>query len=167
MPKISLSLFPKKPAKDRSCDGCTKCCEGWLTATIHGEPMYPGKPCQFVDEGTGCTIYEDRPKDPCKEFLCEWRVNEQIPLEFKPSLSNSIILAKKVRHIDYYNIADAGSEPSSKFLSWLVIYCMATNKNVRWEVGGKAFWFGSPEFVQEMQNQEDFIAKNSAVQSKR
>lgn len=163
MGKISLALFPRKPAKDRSCDGCTRCCEGWLTATIHGEDMYPGKPCQYVEEGVGCSIYNDRPKDPCKEFLCEWRVNDQIPLQFKPSISNSIILDKKIRNIPYYNIVQTGTEADPEFLSWLFMYCMTLSKNVRWEVNGKAFWFGSQEFVTEIQKQEDYIAKNSAV----
>ena len=31
----------------RSCDGCTKCCEGFLPAVIYNKYMYQGRPCHF------------------------------------------------------------------------------------------------------------------------
>jgi hypothetical protein len=161
MGKIAINLFSKKPASDRSCDNCTRCCEGWLTATIHGEEMYPGKPCQYVEVDVGCTIYNDRPKNPCKDFMCEWRLNDQIPLEFKPSLSNSIIFNGTIRGMPYYNIIQCGEEIDPEFLSWLVLWCMSANKNVRWEANNKSFWFGSQEFVYEMQKQDQL--ENSTV----
>ena len=54
----------------RECDGCTACCDGELILNIYGK-RYAGRPCQF-NNGSGCTIYEDRPHNPCKTFECTW-----------------------------------------------------------------------------------------------
>ena len=45
----------------RSCDGCTKCCEGYLAGEIQGKQMGFGKPCFLVEIGKGCNDYENRP----------------------------------------------------------------------------------------------------------
>ena len=49
-----LPLFKK----ERECGTCTKCCEGWNVFNIQGKSIKPGKPCSFVEEGKGCTIYK-------------------------------------------------------------------------------------------------------------
>ena len=78
----------------RSCDGCTKCCEGYLTGEIQGKQMGLGQPCFLVQIGKGCNDYENRPEFPCKAFQCEWLINESIPENLKPSFSNLIISTK-------------------------------------------------------------------------
>jgi hypothetical protein len=145
MGKISLSLGKKN---GRSCEGCTACCEGWLTAEIKGEMMYPGKPCQFVEQGVGCTIYKDRPKDPCKEFRCMWRdTDEQImPDEFKPSEVKSMVTRQQIQGIDYLMLTECGAKPLPEVLSWFVTFAIGNNQNAMWTVDGKAFWIGHPEF---------------------
>jgi len=42
---------------ERTCGGCTACCDGWLTGNILGHELAPGKPCHFRGDG-GCTIYD-------------------------------------------------------------------------------------------------------------
>lgn len=143
---INLGIRPKSKDSGRSCEGCTKCCEGWLTANIKGEDMYPGKPCQFVDPGVGCTIYKDRPRDPCKMFSCMWKAVPDVPEEFKPSESGIILHRQDVNGISYLNASEAGNEISPVMLSWFVSYAIANRMNVHWVAAGKDFWMGDPEF---------------------
>ena len=146
MVAINLGIRPKNKKDERSCEGCTKCCEGWLSATIKGEDMYPGKPCQFVEIGKGCTIYEDRPRDPCKKFVCMWRVSEDVPLELKPSESNVIFVRHDIEGIPYLNAVEAGDIMNPLALSWFVSYCVSNKINAHWTVDEKAFWMGNDEF---------------------
>lgn len=152
MSKIPLTLSVKKKSNDRSCDGCTKCCEGWLVADIHGETMYPGKPCQYVEQGVGCTIYKNRPKEPCKNFACMWKAVEDVPLEFKPSEIGAIIHRMEIDGIAYLNVVECGQLLNPKLLSWFVTYCMSKRINAHWTADGKAFWMGTDEFNKMMMN---------------
>jgi hypothetical protein len=104
---------------DRSCDGCTKCCEGHLTANIYGYEMGPGKPCHFVSK-KGCSIYDMRPHNPCKGFKCLWKKNGAVPLEFKPDLVDMIIIETSVDGIAYAHIVPAGKEITLEILDWAV-----------------------------------------------
>lgn len=148
MVKIALPISKKD--KGRSCGDCTKCCEGWLVATIHGEEMSPGKPCQFVDPGVGCKIYKNRPKDPCKMFSCMWKAVEDVPEEFQPSKSGIILHYQEVDGIKFLNASEAGNEISSLMLSWFVSYCVANQVNAHWTADGKDFWMGRPDFNEAM-----------------
>lgn len=148
MSKINLQIG-RKPT-GRSCDGCTKCCDGWLTANIHGEEMYPGKPCQFVESGVGCTIYDKRPKDPCKGFVCMWKAVDEVPEEFKPSEIGAILHRQEIGRISYLNITEAGNLLDPKLLSWFVTYCVERKINAHWTVDGKAFWMGESDFSELM-----------------
>jgi hypothetical protein len=42
--------------------------------------MYSGVPCHFKKNG-GCGIYKDRPKNPCKQYKCEWLKDIEIRKE--------------------------------------------------------------------------------------
>lgn len=79
----------------RECNGCTACCEGWLSGEAHGHYFQPGRPCHFKCEG-GCSIYEKRPENPCKTFICEWLVNPELPEWMKPSVSKVITMKKNM-----------------------------------------------------------------------
>jgi hypothetical protein len=141
--KINLQLTKKN---QRSCDGCTKCCEGWLSADIYGEEMFPGKPCRFVEKNVGCSIYDDRPKDPCKNFMCFWRAEDTVPLEFKPSEIGSLITSQDVEGIEYYSLVECGVKLDSQMLSWFVTYCLSNQINALWTVDGEPYWMGDPRF---------------------
>jgi len=71
----------------RACDGCTKCCQGYLSGTINGHEMGNLKPCAFMDKV--CTIYEDRPPT-CSNYFCAW-AQEVLPLWMKPDQINTIV----------------------------------------------------------------------------
>jgi hypothetical protein len=135
----------------RSCEGCTKCCEGHLRADIKGNFMGmqdDGKivPCPFVKVGEGCGSYEDRPVSPCKIFQCDWLTNEQIPESFKPSRSNSIFTTRTIRGVEYTMLIEAGRKLDSEVLSWAISDALANGKNFAWRVLGNIFWVGSEEF---------------------
>ena len=136
----------------RSCGTCTKCCEGWLPATIRDHKMYPGKPCFFVQIGKGCGDYDNRPNDPCKSFKCLWLDNTEVPEEFKPEISGCIINFAKTKneHI-YLSIAPAPNNPSVELLSWCFKYAFTNGFNLFWKIDDYAHWIGSFEFCNEME----------------
>lgn len=139
--------------KKRSCGTCTKCCEGWLSATIHGEFMQPGIPCQFAQPGKGCGIYENRPKDPCVGYSCLWLKDEEIPEWLKPELVNVIIDEGYVNGIPYVRAVEAGATMGADVLTWLIKYAKVTKKNLYWEVSGGKHWIGTKEFTAAMGSQ--------------
>lgn len=66
----------------RPCGECTGCCIGQLAADIYGRKMWPGKPCDFLVKGI-CTIYQDRPQSPCRNFQCGWS-QHLLPEDMRP-----------------------------------------------------------------------------------
>jgi hypothetical protein len=123
---------------DRSCDGCTKCCDGHLTANIYGYEMGPGKPCHFVSK-KGCSIYEMRPYNPCKGFKCIWKQNYAVPLEFKPDLIDTIMIESSIEDIVYVTIVPAGKEISLDILDWAVSAVISEKiEHIVYQKDGKA-----------------------------
>jgi len=144
MTKIPLMLGNKNK---RSCDGCTKCCEGWLTAEIHGEMMYPGKPCQNCDPGVGCTDYKNRPEDPCKNYMCMWRAEDVVPIEFKPSEVNSIITRSEINGMPYLVLVEAGEKMRAEVVAWFIVFVSSKGINAEWQIDGRSHYSGKPEFL--------------------
>jgi hypothetical protein len=134
------------PDETRTCGGCTACCDGWLTANILGHDVAPGKPCHFRGEG-GCTIYEDRPKDPCRGFVCGWlRQGSPFPESFRPDRLGVIILAKPWRNGIAYVLVPAGRAPDATLLGWMRQYSTATGTPFLFNLEGRPRGYGSPEF---------------------
>jgi hypothetical protein len=104
---------------DRNCDGCTKCCEGHLTANIYGYEVYPGKPCHFVSK-KGCSIYLSRPYDPCKGFKCVWKQNPVVPNQFKPDIIGIIMTNNYLEDTPYIFLAPAGKDVTVDILDWAI-----------------------------------------------
>ena len=134
----------------KSCEGCTKCCEGYLTTNIDGQEVYAGHPCKFVEQGVGCKIYKDRPADPCKNFLCFWRASEIMPMEFKPSEVGVIVTNQEWNGIPYLMMVEAGNQIPAEVLSWYVTWAVSNQLNVEWQVGDKIYNMGSAEFQMAM-----------------
>lgn len=131
----------------RSCGECTKCCEGWLEATIYGNTMHNGKPCFFLDKG--CSIYENRPVDPCRDYSCAWQEEDSIPLWMKPSRSNVIITHKTSGAdgaVSYYQVTEAGGTIESPVLNWIIHWALRNQHNICYEVAGKHHVMGTAEF---------------------
>lgn len=129
----------------RSCDGCAKCCEGWLHGEAHGHAFFKGRPCFFLNKT--CAIYNERPKDPCRTFECEWLSGDIFPHWMKPDLVNVIIVKRKKEDIEYFEIVEAGSTLEAKTLSWLVQWSLNTKKNIRYFIDGGINKIGSQEFL--------------------
>lgn len=137
----------------RSCEGCTKCCEGYLAGDIRGHWMgldenNERKPCFFVQQGIGCGDYENRPSVPCKVFKCEWLTNPNVPESFKPSRSGAIFSTRTVDGIEYLKLleADDRKKLDSEVLSWAIEYTLSNGINFAWRVQKNIFWLGSEEF---------------------
>lgn len=138
-------------APKRSCDNCTKCCDGWLSANVNGIQMAPGRPCQFVRTGKGCGIYSKRPHDPCRSYQCGWLTDGDLPEWMKPSEINAIVDHRRTNNgTFYYNIVEAGEDLSAQVLTWMVDYCSKKGYNLSWQFKGQTYWLGSPEFMQEV-----------------
>jgi uncharacterized cysteine cluster protein YcgN (CxxCxxCC family) len=138
---------------ERSCNGCTKCCEGWLPSVIYEKHMYPGVPCHFKKNG-GCSIYKDRPKNPCKQYKCEWLKDIQIPEWFKPSESGIILTGREINKIPYLEIVEAGSSMTIEMLNWVFKLHLIKRTNLYYEIKGGWNWIGSPEFCNEIEKKK-------------
>jgi uncharacterized cysteine cluster protein YcgN (CxxCxxCC family) len=137
----------------RSCDECAKCCEGWLTANIYGHVMQPGVKCHFLAKT--CTIYNDRPENPCQLYKCAWLDDEtnQLPEWLKPSYSD-VIISKRVygKNADqfYWDVTECGKTISSVVLNWIFIHTMNNHINVSYMVNGMKYNRGSQDFLEFM-----------------
>ena len=143
--KTELPMITK-----RECGACTKCCEGYLIANIRGIPIGNGKPCMFVDIGKGCKDYENRPQDPCKSFECGWIAIDEMPEEFKPSISGVIMTRYKNNGNPYIRLNKAPNNPTEQYLTWAVIYAVNNNYNLIWAVDNKNWWIGNENFLNQM-----------------
>ena len=131
---------------ERSCDGCAKCCEGWLQGEAYGHAFYKGRPCFFL--GKTCTIYETRPENPCRSFKCAWLDSDIFPAWMKPDLVNAIIVRRIDNNIEYYVINEAGGVLQTKTLNWLVQWALNNQKNILYYVDGGENKIGSKEFLE-------------------
>lgn len=133
---------------ERTCDGCTKCCEGWLMEEIYGHPMFPGQPCFYKGEGC-CSIYKSRPEDPCKIFKCEWLENEDYPAWMKPSESHSLHVKRAyfdqngVRR-PYLQVLETGKPVTNEVLFFCMLEYVKTGMPMEIQVNGHIHFFGPP-----------------------
>jgi uncharacterized cysteine cluster protein YcgN (CxxCxxCC family) len=137
----------------KNCNNCTKCCEGYLKANINGISMYPGKPCYLLDIGKGCTDYENRPYMPCKSYKCEWLKDEKIPEQFKPNLTNFIILKKWKNAIPYLSLIQAGDIIKDEDIDSFTIWSKNNNINYYFNINDKEYMYGSDIFLREAKNE--------------
>ena len=139
----------------RSCGGCTACCDGWLTGRIYGHELAPGKPCHFRGDG-GCTIYDERPHDPCRGFVCGWLLKgNPFPESFRPDRLGVIIVVKPWRDRVAYVLVHAGRAPDAKLLEWMREHSTATGRPFLFNLEGRQRGYGSAEF------QKDILEKTT------
>lgn len=127
------------PNPKRTCDGCTECCQGTLTGEVYNHSFLPGKPCFFVGE-KGCTIYADRPVDPCKTFKCDWLAYDYLPMWLRPDLSKVIIVRTIEDDVVWYNVHESRQKLDSYILSWILIWATNNRKNIRYQISGSWNW---------------------------
>ena len=135
--------------KERTCNGCTKCCEGWLPGMSHGHKFYKGRPCHYVSINSGCNIYNDRPSPQCTEFKCEWLVNNDIPEWLKPSESNTIIRRFNNGETYRLELTEAGAVLDARVLSWFLEYCYNKGLDTSYTLYGdtNVFKFSEKSYV--------------------
>jgi len=147
IPISSLTMQNRK----RECDGCTECCQGWLQGVAHGKSFYPGKPCHFVS-ATGCSIYEDRPQNPCKHFRCGWLDELNLfPEWLKPNKAK--IIAQKLRTksgVEFYEITECGQKIDASVLNHLILTALSGGANFRIQIGGGWANYGDQKFLSDM-----------------
>jgi hypothetical protein len=146
--KVELKSKPS-----RSCDGCTKCCDGTLNTEVFDQRLYPGSPCKYVAFDVGCTVHEERPEYPCRIFQCQWIEDDSLPAWIKPSISGVIIMTKEVDGIPFVQMTSGIHPPTVETLSWFFTWAKSKYENVYWTLGTAFYYLGSQEFC-------DAIAKN-------
>ena len=129
----------------RTCDGCTACCEGWLNGEVKGHTFHAGKPC-FFKSAKGCSIYEDRPDDPCKIYKCAWISEDIFPMWMRPDLSKVLITKRTLKEITYYDIIEAGETMKSYVLNYIIQYALNNKINIKYMIDGGVNKIGSREF---------------------
>ena len=138
-------------APRRECGDCGKCCEGWLHCSVLGHAVHREKPCFFLHKT--CTIYENRPDEPCKSYECSWLSEDVFPMWMKPNLANIIItkrsfMNKQTNQLEeYHEILEAGSIIDSRTLNWLVLWAIRNNRNIYYQVNDVFHKIGSREFL--------------------
>lgn len=107
----------------RQCMPCTACCGGWLYAEVNEHTVKPGHPCPH-SVNQGCGIYAQRPNNPCRTFVCSWRVaGSPLPDWMRPDLSGVIVLLSLPWEGELVISAiPAGPEIPQKTLEWLQAY---------------------------------------------
>ena len=137
-------------ASQRQCGTCTACCEGWAAGTIRGHEMHAGLHCHFLIDKK-CTIYEERPVSPCRNFVCGWLADDSpFPEEFRPDKIGVIVIRIRWRAEPAYLLLSAGRDPDAAMIAWMEAFAMRTGRPFFYSVGGEKIGFGPVEFQQEM-----------------
>jgi len=137
-------------ATDRACGSCTACCEGWAEGEIRGHKMFAGQHCHFLQDGA-CTIYEERPQSPCRNFVCGWLLpGSPFPEHFRPDRSGVIIVPLRWRGRAAFVLLSAGRDPDDAMLAWLKPYAQRTGTPFFYQRDGERVGYGPPEFQVEM-----------------
>jgi hypothetical protein len=132
----------------RACADCTACCDGWLRIHVRNHDVYPGKPCPF-SVAHRCSIYQDRPVDPCREFICGWLIpSSPLPDWMRPDKSGMIFLPANFqwRGVAVDVAVAAGERPKEKALKWLKQFCSTHRRPLIYQMNGDWFAFGPPAF---------------------
>src|SRR6266700_3038744 len=98
-----------------------------------------------------CTIYERRPSDPCRNFICGWlQTQSPFPEEFKPDRLGVLIIPVQWREKTAYILRSAGRDPDEALLAWMREFSLRTDRPFFYEQAGERFGFGPREFQVEM-----------------
>lgn len=147
-------------APSRQCGECTACCDGWVAGTIEGHEMHPGTPCHFRGEHC-CSIYERRPKHPCRDFMCAWLLPDSpFPEHFRPDQLGVLIIQMKWRGRDAYVLRSAGRDPDDALIAWMQEMSLRTQRPFFYERAGERFGFGPAQFQREMSEK---VARGEAL----
>ena len=147
---VAIAVADSAPASTRQCGTCTACCEGWAEGEIRGHRMQPGQHCHFLEHGA-CTIYDERPQSPCRNFVCGWLAPASpFPDDFRPDRVGVIIVPMQWRERPAYVLLSAGKDPSPEMIEWMQAHARHTGSPFFYQQNGERIGFGPPAFQQEM-----------------
>jgi hypothetical protein len=137
----------------RHCGECAACCDGWVKMAVYGHEVYPGKPCPF-STGKGCRIYERRPDDPCKNFVCGWLSEGSfLPEWFRPDRAGCIVIPAKLtwQRLPVDVVVPVGKKIKPKSLAWLKDHARQHGRALIYGEGNE-IWaaYGPAAFQQDM-----------------
>ena len=136
-------------AARRSCGECTVCCDGWLSADIHGHKMGDGQPCHFL-KGGKCSIYGSRPK-VCRSFECGWLMaGSRFPEEWRPDKVRFFIQPGEWDGGRCWLVHHAGQDPDDEVLRVMREHTKATGEPHIIVKQNSWLCYGKPEFQQAM-----------------
>ena len=139
-------------AAARQCGSCTACCDGWLKIRVRDHDVYPGRPCPFSAAGR-CSIYAERPVDPCREFVCGWLApTSPLPDWMRPDRSDVIFLPANFRWrgVAVDVAVPVGARPKAKARAWLESFSTTARRPLLLQADGEWHAFGPPQFLQDM-----------------
>lgn len=112
--------------------------------------MYPGRHCHFLDAGT-CSIYEERPQSPCRDFVCGWlQPDSPFPESFRPDRVRVIVVPIRWRSRPAYVLLSAGADPDDAMIAWMEAFARRTGAPFYYQRDGIRFGYGPVAFQQEM-----------------
>lgn len=134
----------------RQCGPCTSCCEGWLTGNIRGHAMEPGTACHFLREKQ-CSIYLDRPEQPCRQFECGWLLHgSPFAEDDRPDKLGVIIVPILWRGRRAWILVPAGRDPDEALMTRMRQHSQSTGEPHMIKKPGRLLCYGAPEFQQDM-----------------
>jgi hypothetical protein len=83
----------------KSCGDCSACCSGALSGQAHGHFFFKGRPCFFLKE-SGCSIYEDRPENPCVSYKCGYLSEPFFPEWMRPDQCGFIATQRVHKYVE-------------------------------------------------------------------
>lgn len=134
----------------KSCDGCTRCCEGWLTTKVYDFEIGPNTgACRFLGS-SGCNIYQVRLDDPCKVFQCGWKENNNIPNFMKPDISDVIILVRYVEKFMFYRLVKCSNNLKKEVVDWAKEFSKKGNNILAYDNDGNLLIFSENRKFREL-----------------
>jgi hypothetical protein len=101
----------------------------------------------------GCSIYPDRPDEPCKRFKCVWLANDILPVWFRPDKSNVIVTWGSWgpgKNLPYLKVTERGTKIDSAALNLIYMYHVETRMPITVQIDRGWSHYGPYEFVEEM-----------------
>lgn len=162
MLRVSTGSGKTSELSQRRCGSCTACCDGWLQIEVRGNKVSRGTPCPF-NSGHNCSIYAERPEDPCRRFICGWlATHSPLPEWMRPDQAGMILLPAQFRWNDFaVDVAvSIGESPKTKALTWLKGFCEAHRRPLLYQIGTNWHAFGPQAFQLEMR---DVLARGDTL----
>ena len=135
---------------EKSCGKCTACCSGALQGKVFDKAFWKGRPCHYLVE-TGCSIYEQRPENPCRKYDCAYIHLDWMPHWMRPDSSGVIVSVKETKKgILYLEVVEYKNKISSEVLSFLFLsHLSGLFQNMMYQLDGAWNKFGSKEFIED------------------